>query len=206
MMKKRYIVLGFVLVLILTIVVNKINTEKNVKRLSRTSEEIFEDRLLPESYIYQLTELFYNKKLLLKKIQDTATHEKEFLKQTFEIIQLAEKYALTRLTEKEKTAFQNLAENIGLLQQAENVRLRKGNNGGEIERICDHSLLQIKILSSIQVAEGKRLKESGARITSSSEISGQLEWALYFILLLLFFSFIQKGNNFNETIKDYQLN
>ncbi|MBL7931486.1 MAG: hypothetical protein JNL60_06275 [Bacteroidia bacterium] len=205
-MKKQFIVTGFVLAFILTIVVNKINTEKNVKQLSRTSSEIFDDRLLPESYIYQLTELFYKKKLLLNQIQDTATHEKEFLKQTLEIIHLAEKYAVTRLTEKEKSALQNLAQNIGLLQQAENVRFRKGNNSGEIERICDHSLLQIELLSSIQVAEGKRLKESGAKITSSSEISGQLEWALYFILLLLFFSFIQKGNTFNETSKDYQLN
>lgn len=208
-MKKQFVVVAFVFLLIVTVVVNKINTERNVQRLSETFSEMYDDRLVAESYIYQLSDLFYNKKLAVAQTETSypqAGLKKELRKQTADIRLLAEKYALTRLTEKEKTTFQNLAENIGQLQAAE-----KGLNGGdwnvaEIREICDQSLNHLKQLSSIQIKEGKVLKESSGKIVSSSEITGQLEWALYFVLLLVFLSISQKQKIFKGIKSDYQLN
>lgn len=209
-MKKRLIIITSVFVFVFAIILNKIINERNVQRLEQTFSEIYDDRLLVESYIYQLTDLFYKKKIVLlqnESVNYSTFHHSEMQKQTSEITDLTQKYSLTRLTENERRIFEKLKENIGRLKDAEAKLLVSGNRDtSELERICELSVGQLKLLSSIQVSEGNLLKENGKKVLLSSHLSVQLEWAIFLIIALLLLSILRKRKLHEDIFPSHQLN
>jgi hypothetical protein len=209
-MKKRLIIVTSSFVFVFAIILNKIVNERNVQRLGLTFSEIYDDRLLVESYIYQLTDLFYKKKIVLLKNEGmnySAFSRGEMQKQTSEIIDVTQKYALTRFAENEKQVFEELKENIGRLKDAEANLLVGGNrDSSELERICELSVGQLKLLSSIQVSEGNLLKENARKVLSSSHLAVQLEWAVLLFIAISLVSILRKRKIFEKIFPKYQLN
>lgn len=209
-MKKRLIIITSIFVFVFAIIFNKIINERNVQRLGQTFLEIYEDRLLVESYIYQLTDLFYKKKIALLRLEGAninTSHHREMLKQTSEIADLSKKYASTRFTENERRIFEKLKENIAQLKTAEDkLLLNEHSETRELEKILDSSVGQLNLLSSIQVTEGNLLKNNGRKVLSASYLSVQLEWALLLIITLLFISTLRKKKIFEQIFPKYQLN
>jgi len=209
-MKKRLVVITSIFVFVFAIIINKIVNERKVQGLDQTLSEIYEDRLLVESYIYQLTDLFYKKKIDLLKnegLNYNTFQYKEMQKQTSEIVDLTGKYALTRLTENERQVFEKLRENTESLKSAEaKLFASRNKNTSELEKICELAVSQLKLLSSIQVLEGSLLKENGKKVLSSSHLAVQLEWAIYLVIVLLLISILRKGKLVEEIFPKHQLN
>lgn len=209
-MKKKFIILTSLFLFAFAIILNKLINEQNVQRLGQTFSEIYDDRLLVESYIYQLTELFYKKKIaLLTNDQEVLPEntKNDMRKQTSEITATAGKYALTKFTANEQKIFRDLTVNIARLETTEvMMRLGKDHYTAQLEDICLSSLGQLKLLSTIQVREGNSLKESGHKAVYASQVAGQLEWAVYVIVLLVLVSAQRKNGLFKGLFQKYQLN
>lgn len=209
-MKKRLIIITLIFVFVFAVIANKIVNERNVQHLKHTFSEIYEDRLLVESYIYQLTDLFYKKKIDLlyhENISYGANNKKEMQRQTSQIAEVAQKYSLTKLTETERQIFEKFADNIGRLKVVE-ARLSslKGGDVSELRNIYESSFNQLKLLSSIQVVEGSLLKENSRKVLSSSHLATQLEWAIVIIIPLLLIPIFRKRKLYEDIFPSHQLN
>jgi len=209
-MKKRLIIITFIFVFVFAIILNKIVNERKVQRLGQTFSEMYDDRLLVESYVYQLTELFYKKKIALLQNEGLnygAYSRGEMQKQTSEIIDLMRKYASTRFTDNERKVFEKLKENVGRLEDTEaTLIVPESPESREVERICELSVAQLTLLSSIQVSEGNLLKEKGRKVLSSSHLAVQLEWAVFLIVMILLVSFFRKRKILEDVLSKHQLN
>ena len=109
-MKKRSAITTLIFVFVFVAMINKIVNERNVQHLGQAFSEINDDRLLAESYICQLTELIYKKKIALIRHENAAYNaedKREMQKQTLEMTEIAGKYASTKLTENERNIFEN---------------------------------------------------------------------------------------------------
>lgn len=207
-MKNRLTIILLIFVFVFAAIINKIINERNVQHLGQTFSEIYDDRLLVESYIYQLSELFYKKKIVLLHHSSMTSNDKiETQKQTSEITEIARRYALTKLTENEQQIFEQLSENIERLKGAE-ARMYSNDDSAikEVKEICELSFNQLKLLSSIQLQEGNSLRQEGRKVLHSSEIAGRLEWAVYVIILLCVVSVQRKTRLLTNISKQSQLN
>lgn len=209
-MKKRLIIITLIFAFVFVVIANKIINERNVQHLEHTFSEIYEDRLLVESYIYQLTDLFYKKKIDLlyhEKMSYEANDKKEMQMQTSEITEVAKKYALTKLTETERQIFEKFADNIGRLKvvEARLTSLKEGD-ARELKYIYESSFNQLKLLSSIQVVEGSLLKENSRKVLSFSHLTAQLEWAIVILIPLLLIPIFRKRKLYEDIFPSHQLN
>lgn len=209
-MKKRITIISLIFVFLFAAIVTKIVNERHVQHLGNVFSEMYDDRLLVESYIYQLSDLFYKKKIVLlsheRMIYDTQS-KKEIQRQTSEIAEVARKYALTKLTEPERRIFEKFADNIIRIKITEaGLTSFKDAEIAKLEEICDLSLTHLKILSSIQVEEGNLLKENSKKVLSASYMAAQLEWSVFIIIPLLFMAILRRRKLFEDVFPQHQLN
>lgn len=208
-MKKQLTSITLTFILAFVVIITKINGERAMQNLERSSSEIYDARLLAESYVYQLSDLFYKKKITLLSF-DTMKHsaqdKSEIQKQTSDIIEVIGKYSLTKLTESESAVFSTLKENVTLVKLAETKLLsQQTNNTEELIKYCEQSFNQLNLLSTIQVSEANLLNESTKKVLASLQLTAQLEWAIYLIILLLVISILRHGKAFKEVLPKHQL-
>ena len=209
-MKKQLAIISIIFVLVLIIIVNKIVVERTVEQLGRTSAEIYSDRLLAESYIYQLSDLFYKKKITLLSSEINSQYKidkNEIRKQTSDISEVIRKYSLTKFTESEWVIFEKLKNNVMRMKVAEmKLFSRQASDTGELIRYCAMSSDHLNLLSSIQVSEGNSLNKSSKKVLAFLHLFAELEWALYVIILILLVSNLRDRKILRNIFPKYQLN
>ncbi len=177
--------------------------QRNINGLESSFSEIYEDRLLAESYIFQLSDLLYRKKILLLEEPALKTRSGNHRKIDLAVSGLLERYESTRLTTMEKfhyLRFKKEIEALGILTNSEDNSLKN--------RIaaCDRGILYLRSLSMIQVTEGKQLNDSSRQFISGSAAAIQLEWAIYFITLIIIAALARKKFIFLEQPGGHLLN
>jgi hypothetical protein len=174
-------------VLVLVLAKNMLDS-KNVTKLGSSFASVYEDRLLVESYIYQLSGHLYQRKMMV----DSSFHSKnhsllpEQLKgNNLAIVELLVKYEMTKLTVDEARYFSAFKQNLQELEKLENKFLLQAAGKAERERDKSQMNTQYKTaavhlnyLSQVQVAEGKRLNEQSKQIMAGSAILTQFELVL----------------------------
>lgn len=160
---------------IVIILFNNLSERNNSRQLKSAFESIYEDRLMAESYILELSEELHG-------IQDNLEN-KGFLpsRQVDEYMgkldQISLLYLDTKLTKEEQThfeKFESITSKIG-------YGLRKGEN---VEPQILAALSELKTLSHIQVKEAGILMGQTGRIFSSGAMSSQLEIAMLIVAAL----------------------
>ncbi|MFA1773452.1 MCP four helix bundle domain-containing protein [Rufibacter glacialis] len=183
---KAALLLALVLVLVLA---KNFMDSKNVSKLGTSFASVYEDRLLVESYIYQLSDHLYQKKMMVDKnfyaAEDSGlpTRLKE---KNAAISELLVAYEKTQLTETEATYFSSLKQNLQELSTLEQKYLLQPGTEQEQRALAKHRMdgqyaqatNHLHQLSGIQVAEGKRLNEQTKRIIAGSSILTQFELVL----------------------------
>src|SRR5690606_37619407 len=117
-MKKQFTIILLSFFIVLVVIGSKVISERNVQNIGHSFSEIYHDRLLVESYVYQLNELFYRKKIALissDNRQFTDAEENEIVAQTLEMFAIVDKYSSTKLTQNERVVFDKLKENVKLI-------------------------------------------------------------------------------------------
>lgn len=202
--------MSIAIILVLAVVVNKIINERTVENFGRAFLEMHNDRLLAESYIYELNDLFYKKKitLLVHEIhKQTKIDENEIQTQTDGIVEIIRQYSITKFTENERAIFEKLKDNVRCLKIAE-ARLfsQQISDINELIKHCETASDYLTSLSAIQVSEGNSLNERSKKTVAFSQLVAQLEWAVYICILLVLISNLRYRKIVEIFFPKYQLN
>jgi hypothetical protein len=158
------------------ILINNLTERSQTRELKTAFESMYEDRLIAESYILQLSDELRSIQHILESNPDKNENQLNSHWQNMEQINL--NYLETQLTTEEKAhfdAFEKITWNMSL-----GIKERKNVNP-QIEAAFG----ELKILSQIQVKEAEALVSKTGRIFSSDAAHAQLEIALLIIAALV---------------------
>lgn len=151
------------------------NGRDNVKELDKTLTSIMKDRLLPATFVHEISSRLYENKLLAASGSESRAQIKG---NNAAIEVLAEKYEATELTPEESAKWKTFRTQLRSLQTME----ADGNN---MEHIFTEALKSLDQLMAIQVGESSRLLQSGQKSVSSSILTANFG-AVICVALVLF--------------------
>ncbi len=184
-------------VLLLLIYGKNLIERQAFKDISNTFTEVYNDRLVVEGYIFQISEkLFQIQKLVdhcdlgydySKVVDEIATHEES-------ILSIVENFEATKLTDQENsllTDFKNIIVNDLSIK---NYNLLFSDSSGVNQaqvKIYDQKITQARKdldnLSKIQLEEGEKLISKAKVQINRSQIWAQFEVALLIVLIVVLF-------------------
>jgi hypothetical protein len=163
--------------------------EKNLERLDASISEIYNDRLVVEGYIYRMSDLLYVKKILL--LQEDG-HEGQNKQITAELDAITARYAITKFTIDETKEFTALKGHLSDIQALEQQAVPGEAAKEQLIVLYDKALRELKLLSDIQLQEGKALDQSSRSTLSSSLLTIKLEWGLYILMFITIIAIIKE--------------
>lgn len=198
---KAIVILG---VLLLLLYGKNLIERQSFRKISSTFTEVYNDRLVVESYIFDISErLFLIQKLIdhcdlsydySKVINEITDHESA-------IMAIVTEFEQTQLTEQEASY---LSDFKTIIQNDLNIKSydllftdSSGVNQNQV-KIYDQKISQARMdldnLSSIQLQEGEKLISKAKVLINRSQIWAQFEVALLIILVVvMFFMFFRKS-------------
>ncbi|WP_246628874.1 MCP four helix bundle domain-containing protein [Algoriphagus marincola] len=195
--RKKFQAFFIVSLLLLLIYAKNLIERQNFKEISSTFTEVYNDRLVVESYIFDISEgLFQIQKLVdhcdidydYSRVLDEIEQEEN------EILVIIEEFEKTNLTAEESqylTDFKNIIVNDLSIKSYD--LLYSDSSGVNIDQVkrYDAKISQARKdlddLSAIQLDEGERLIKKAKRLINRSQIWAQFEVALLIILILVMF-------------------
>lgn len=161
--------------------------KKNVTTLDSSFSSVFDDRLVVESYIFQLSDHLYQKKIIIANCKNAeqaiaAQPDVNFHNSTINRILID--YDKTKLTTDESKYFGNLKVKLKILDTMEKEYLaslssQHPNNtsaiSAEMQQNFDVAMLDLNQLSKIQISEGRLLRDQSKKIAAGSTMLSQFE-------------------------------
>ncbi len=207
---------AFLLALILFgVFVKNILERNNVSELGDSFSSVYTDRLLVESYIYQLSDQLYQKQILFDQcsqpLSDNNQLELKIKRHNATIYSLIHEYEKTKLTDQESVYFDEFKRNIKHMETLESQYLRSYADFATINTSLDQQFISaaghLNQLSSIQIAEGKSMTDQSRKIVAGSTILTQFELAMIIIIGLIIQALIFASNSLTpKTFQNHQLN
>ena len=173
---------------------------KAFKDISNTFTEVYNDRLVVEGYIFQISEtLFQIQKLVdhcdigydySKVVEEIASHEQS-------ILTIVKDFEATKLTEKENGYLSDFKKIIVNDLSIKNYNLLYSDSSGVNQaqvKLYDQKITQARKdldnLSKIQLEEGEKLISKAKVQINRSQIWAQFEVALLIVLIIVLFLFL----------------
>lgn len=171
-------VASILLVFFIVLITNLIDRD-NFNRLSYSVTTMYEDRIVASDLLFDISRIFKEKQIAILT-SDTIFFENQNDKYNQIVNQLVDNYSLTKLTEKEKLAFNQLQEELKSLKQKEmsSANLSNGEVLKSIEKIDQH----LYKLSKIQLQEGKQQVSISNRAKDTINLYTQVE--IIFLILM----------------------
>jgi hypothetical protein len=182
-MKKRRISAFLIIGLLLVFLYGKNLLERqSFRAVSGTLSTVYEDRLLVESYIFQISEKLFK----IQRLVDHCNINYDYSKAVVEISM--EEQAILKL--------------IGIIEKDLSIKsyqlLYNDSSGVNVEqvKVYDQKIARaqqdLDKLSSIQLEEGDKLVSKAKTLINRSQIWAQFELALLLILVLVIYVYIFK--------------
>ncbi len=195
-------------VLILMLYGKNLLERRSFRSISSTFTEVYNDRLLVEGYIFQISEkLFLIQKLVdhcdldydyTKVINEISAHEKA-------IMSVIGDFESTKLTEQEASYLSDFKKIIETDLNIKSYELLFSDSSGvnrEQVKIYDQKISRarqdLENLSKIQLAEGEKLVSRAKTLINRSQIWAQFEVALLIILLVVMFLLLFRKSERNR--------
>lgn len=176
-----------VLVVLLLIAGKNLLEKKHLQELGVSMSTVYEDRLLAESYLYEIAGLLYRKRQLLYDC-DVLPGEytrAEIDRHNADIQRIMEEYEQTRLTDAEATYLAELREQLGAIGRLEAEWLSPLAGVEATERLklafephFARATGDLNHLSHIQVAEGRAQYDHTRQIVAGSTMLSHVEMVL----------------------------
>jgi hypothetical protein len=134
------------------------NGRDNIKELDKTLTSIMNDRLLPATFVHEISNRLYENKLAIASGPD----DRAKISNNYAAIEvLAKKYEATQLTREESAKWKAFRTQLSNLKKQDTDK----NNA---EFVFAQALKSLDQLIAIQVGESNRLLQSGQKNVSSS--------------------------------------
>lgn len=166
--KTKFKVCCLFIVIIVLVLLNNLRERKSINRLDHSISSIYQDRLLPATYLYGIANHLFEQRLMGNNGHQQA------------IDSLVRIYETTYLTPDEKKQWGSFKENLSAYRSM----AARGDSLGMLQHF-QLTVGTLNNLSSIQIGEGKNLQTDSKSIVSGSALSSQLEVTLLIILGVL---------------------
>lgn len=185
---KVALLLGIILVIVYG---NNVMESRNVSELDGSFSSVYEDRLLVESYIYELSDHLYQKKILLDQCRVSPSDESLVPALTTHnqaIDRLIHDYEQTELTEREAEIFHALKANLLQMTARETDWLRQTASSEatltqtDLNDRLQSAFRQLHQLSVIQLEEAKRLRDNSKKLVAGFTMFTQVELAMLIVI------------------------
>lgn len=169
---------GVLLLLCLLVLYSNYTDRKHTDNVKHAISTLYEDRLVAEGYILEMTTGIYKIKESLNAAKDSL--EIEHLNASLSSIRATNTaYLKTKFTELEKRKADELTTILADFESIDSanhrIKLESANQSLEI----------LNALSGIQIAESKQIMKRAETLYKSSKISSQFAFALTVIILLV---------------------
>ena len=203
LMKKRRISAFLIIGLLLVFLYGKNLLERqSFRAVSGTLSTVYEDRLLVESYIFQISEKLFKIQRLVDHCNINYDYTKviaEISAQEQVILKLIGSFEATELTTEEATLLTDFKRIIEKDLSIKNYQLLYNDSSGVIVeqvKVYDQKIARaqqdLDKLSNIQLEEGDKLVSKAKTLINRSQIWAQFELALLLILMLVIYVYIFK--------------
>ena len=202
-LKKRKIS-GFLIIGVLLVLLYGKNLleRQSFRAVSGTLSNVYEDRLLVESYIFQISEKLFK----IQRLVDHCTINYDYSKAVVEIsmeeqaiLKIVGAFESTQLTEQEARLLADFKRIIEKDLSIKSYQLLYNDSSGVNEeqvKVYDQKIARAQQdlvkLSSIQLEEGEKLVSKAKSLINRSQIWAQFELALLLILVLVIYVYIFK--------------
>ena len=202
-LKKRKIS-GFLIIGVLLVLLYGKNLleRQSFRAVSGTLSNVYEDRLLVESYIFQISEKLFK----IQRLVDHCTINYDYSKAVVEIsmeeqaiLKIVGAFESTELTEQEALLLADFKQIIVKDLSIKSYQLLYNNSSGVNEeqvKVYDQKIARAQQdlvkLSSIQLEEGEKLVSKAKSLINRSQIWAQFELALLLILVIVIYVYIFK--------------
>jgi hypothetical protein len=198
--KRKLKAMVIISVLVLLLYGKNLLERRSFRTISNTFTEVYNDRLVVESYIFQISEkLFQIQKLIdhcdldydySKVINEIAVSEKE-------ILGIVTEFEATSLTEEETaylTDFKKIIQNDLNIKSYDLLITDSSQVNRDQVKVYDQKINRARQdldnLSKIQLEEGEKLISKAKILVNRSQIWAQFEVALLIILFVVVFLFL----------------
>ncbi len=182
--EKRKLV--FLLLMILTFaLLNNFFGRRYYDKLDKNMSSIYEDRLMPSSYLFRLSDHLYQKKLLLQDMLNGTAATAALDSHNLAVSNITAAYAKTYLTEKEQEYWHAFIVSLEKYNAAEAAQLHQTNTTGISRELSIHFLEAVSVLNTLnelQTVEGLKLQDDSKSLIHSTKMGAYLEVSLLFIL------------------------
>jgi len=191
--------LAFLLALICVLVLVNIYVERsNIASINDSFCSIYDDRLLPATYVFHLTDHMYQKRLILEHqlhhhdtleaseaLRRVAIHNKaiDTLIADFETTYLVEQEGQLLGAFKEQFKDYNLLEK-NLLEAAQ-LQQPQANEISGLTVLFETTLGELTQLSQIQIDVGRAMRDDSMRLLANTKVLTMLEAALIVVIALI---------------------
>lgn len=166
--KTKFKVCCLFIVIIVLVLLNNLRERRNITRLEHSISSIYQDRLLPATYLYGIANHLYEQRLIGADGHPQA------------IDSLVTIYESTYLTPDEKKQWRSFKQHLGQYRT-----LAAAGDTAAMLREFQETMNNLNALSSIQIVEGKILQSDSKTIASGSTLSSKLELTLLIVLGVL---------------------
>ncbi|MBM3426733.1 MAG: hypothetical protein FJX97_07050 [Bacteroidetes bacterium] len=201
---KRRKITGFLIIGLLVVLLYGKNLleRQSFRRVSSTLSDVYKDRLLVESYIFQISEKLFT----IQKLVDHCTVNYDYSKVVSEIskeeqaiLKLVAAFEATQLSEQETVLLMDFKRIIEKDLSIKSYQLLYTDSSGVNEaqvKVYDQKIARaqqdLEKLSSIQLEEGGKLVSKAKILINRSQIWAQFELALLLIFVLVIYIYIFK--------------
>lgn|SRR5690606_4290524 len=191
--------------LILTIIVffvfaKNIVDRRNITEMGKDFVSFYDDRLVVESYIFEITEHLFLMKLSVNQPElESNMLEKDIEAHRTAIFNIIEDFENTNLTTDEASHLSQLKQKIH--QLGNYMGQEEGGNVEEFNSDFEETFEDVRALSAIQLYEGGKLLEESGRIVNRSGVWTQLEMAVLVILLVVIYLLIFSSRSIRSKMK-----
>lgn len=185
---KAALLLAAVIVLI---TLNNLWERKRYSSLEHSMASIYQDRLLPSTYLYEISSHLYQKKILLENSAGAADQWSKGIGEHDRAIDgLVKNYELTYLTDTEKKQWALFKAHLKTYNREEKKNLSSSHDASYIpvanQYLLDNSftagIASLNHLSQIQAGEGKNLQHRSKGIIDGSLLASHFEMALLIVM------------------------
>lgn len=177
-------------VILLAVLGNNLWERNNIEELDRSVSSIYDDRLIPATHVFQLTDHMYKKRLLWSEAEQPGRAEE--LRAGLDthdaaIAAVVKEFEATYLVAEESRALAGFKARWAACRELEqrwaaapSADLRAAMSGE-----FDEAVRQLGLLSQIQQHVGKDLKQGSKSLLASSTVLSELEISLLLVVCLL---------------------
>lgn len=179
-------------VLLCCLLLNNILNQARFGSMEKAAIAIYEDRLLPSTYIFEIREYLYKERALVQSGLNDKDRQQRSSQYRIAIMALLDKYEHTTLTQQEMIDWQIFKSNL-------NGFLTHPNTAPDQNAYFEKTVKSLSNLLLIQSGEGKHLKTNMTDIVRVSTLTSYVEAGLLIIIGCITLSLIGFSKNvFNQ--------